>query len=149
MQVIDLLTPDRVFLDLRVADKRRLIEELARRAAAPLDPRQVAEALEERERLGSTGMGAGIAMPHARFPSLRQPVGCFARLRAAVDFDAIDERRVDLAFLLLLPAEAEGHQLNALACVARRLRDERVTAALRAARDAGAAYAALTDLQAQ
>ena len=146
MTIIDLLTPDRVILDLRVSDKRRLLDELARRCAksAHLDSTVILEALLAREQLGSTGMGGGIAIPHARFSSLAQPVGFFARLKAPVEFDAIDGRRVDLVFLLLLPAQGQGDHLSCLACVARRLRNEQATAALRRARDALGLYETLT-----
>lgn len=153
MNVADILAPEDVVLDLRAPDKRRLIEELARRAAAlaGLEPAGLAEALMLREGLGSTGMGSGIAIPHARLPSVARPRGLFARLRPAVDFDAIDGERVDLVFLLLLPAQAQvqaqvpgqGDQLNALACVARRLRAEGVKAALRRAHVAEQLFAAL------
>ena len=136
MIIRDLLTPDDVILGLRVADKRRLLEELSRRSAQPahIESRVIFEALTARETLGSTGMGAGIAIPHARLASLSRPIGVFARLRPLLAFDAIDGQRVDLVFLLLLPSELQGESLNALACVARRLRDDQTTAALRAAR---------------
>ena len=145
MKITDFLTPDRVILDLRVLDKRRLLDDLARRSAvaAGVDAAVIFNALTAREQLGSTGMGAGIAIPHGRFSSLRQPVGFFARLRSPIDFEAIDDRRVDLVFLLLLPAEAQGEHLNALACVARRLRTARVTDALRKARDVESLHAIL------
>ena len=147
MRIADILAPGEVVLDLRAPDKRRLIEDLARRAgeATGLDPAAVAEALQGREALGSTGMGSGIAIPHARLPALARPFGLFARLRSALDFDAIDGEKVDLVFLLLLPAEAAGEHLNALACVARRLRAEPVRAALRGSPDAARAYAALAE----
>ena len=133
MTIADLLAPGQVVLDLRVPDKRRLIGELARRAAAAvgLPADAVAEALDARERLGSTGMGAGVALPHARLAAAERPVGLFARLRPALDFDAIDGRTVDLVFLLLLPARARGDHLDVLAGVARRLRDAEVATALR------------------
>ena len=145
MTISDLLTPDDVILDLRAADKRRLLEELAQRAARPahIDSLVILEALRARETLGSTGMGAGIAIPHARLASLSRPIGLFARLRPLVEFDAIDGQRIDLVFLLLLPSQAQGEHLNALACVARRLRDEATTAALRAARAPHKLYAIL------
>ena len=150
MTVADLLAPDRVVLDLRVPDKRRLIDELARRAAAAaaaeVSAEAIAEAIAARERLGSTGMGAGIAIPHARLAGAAQPVGVFARLRPALDFDAIDGRTVDLVFLLVLPARAPGDHLDVLACVARRLRDADVKAALRRVGDAEAAHALLTEI---
>ena len=146
MRIGDILRPEDVITDLRAADKRRLIDEVARLSAgaAGVEASEIAEALNARERLGSTGVGVGIAIPHARLPSLARPLGLFARLRQPMDFEAIDGERVDLVFLLLLPAAAQGEQLNALACVARRLRDERVRAALRKARDRGGVYDALT-----
>ena len=146
MNIGGILAPEDVILDLRVPDKRRLVDELARRSAqsAGVEPPVIAEVLNVRERLGSTGMGAGIAIPHAGLPSLTRPLGFFARLRPPVDFDAIDGQRVDLVFLLLLPAEARGEHLNALACVARKLRDDAVKAALRKAFVADQLYAALT-----
>ncbi len=148
MRIGDLLTPDRVILDLRAPDKRRLLDELARRVAGPagVDPTLIAEALKTREQLGTTGLGAGIAIPHARLTPLARPVGLFARLRPPMDFEAIDDRRVDLAFLLLLPAQAQGDHLNALACVARRLRIGKVTDALRKARDVESLHEILTDV---
>ncbi len=141
----EFLTPDDVVLDLRVADKRRLLEDLAQRVAKParIEPQVIVEALNARETLGSTGMGAGIAIPHARLASLSRPVGLFARLRPQVAFDAIDGQRIDLVFLLLLPIEGRGEHLNALAGVARRLRSDATTAALRAARSREALHAIL------
>ena len=146
MTIAALLAPGQVVLDLRVPDKRRLIADLARRAAplADLSAETIAAGLEAREQLGSTGMGAGIAIPHARLAAVARPVGLFARLRPALDFDAIDGQKVDLVFLLLLPTRAQGDHLDVLACAARRLRDEDVKAALRRVGDAGAAHALLT-----
>jgi nitrogen PTS system EIIA component len=147
MTIADLLAPEHILLDVRAADKRRLLDDLARRAAAAagVESAAVAEALHAREQLGSTGMGSGIAIPHARLAGSNRPLGLFARLRTPIDFDAIDGQRVDLVFLLLLPSQAQGDHLNALASVARRLRAETVTAALRKAPDAKAVYAVLTD----
>ncbi len=147
MTIAELLTLDRVFLDLWAADKRRLIGDLSRQAAgaAGVEASAIAEALNIREQLGSTGMGSGIAIPHARLAPLKRPLGLFARLRAPIDFEAIDGNRVDLVFLLLLPAQAQDDHLNALACVARRLRAEPVTVALRKAQDAEELYAVLTE----
>ena len=146
MKIADILRPEDVILDLRAADKPRLVEELARRSAelAGIEASAIADVLNARERLGSTGMGAGIAIPHARLASLTRPVGLFARLRTPIDFDAIDGQRVDLVFLLLLPAQAQGDHLNALACVARKLRDDQVKAELRKAHVSDQIYAILT-----
>ena len=145
MNIADILEPEDVVLDLRAPDKRRLLDDLARRSAklAGIDPAAVFEALNARERLGSTGMGAGIAIPHARLSALTRPQGFFARLRQPMDFDAIDGERIDLVFLLLMPSQVQGDHLNALACVARRLRDDGVRLALRKARDATEVHAIL------
>ena len=149
MKISDLLTPDHVVYELRTSDKPRLLEELARRLAGPVgvDANVIANALKAREALGSTGMGAGIAIPHARLPAVSAPIGFFARLRHTVEYDAIDGQRVDLVFLLLLPVEAQGDHLNALACVARRLRDDKVTTVLRRALGANRLYAILTTVE--
>lgn len=146
MKIADILRPEDVVLDLRAADKPRVVEELARRSAelAGIEASAISDVLNARERLGSTGMGAGIAIPHARLPSLTRPIGLFARLRQPVEFDAIDGQRVDLVFLLLLPAQAQGDHLNALACVARKLRDDQVKAELRKAHVSDQVYAILT-----
>ena len=146
MRIADILRPEDVILDLRAADKPRLVEELARRSAelAAIQASAISDVLNARERLGSTGMGAGIAIPHARLPSLTRPIGLFARLRQPVEFDAIDSQRVDLVFLLLLPAQTQGDHLNALACVARKLRDDQVKAELRKAHVRDEIYAILT-----
>ena len=146
MNIIDILKPEDVVLDLRAPDKRRLIDELARRCAesAGVEAAVISEVLTMREQLGSTGVGAGIAIPHARLASLTRPLGFFARLRPPIGFDAIDGQRVDLVFLLLLPAEARGEYLNALASVARKLRDTQERSELRKAQGADEVYAILT-----
>ena len=147
MNICDLLKPGHVVLDLRAPSKVRLLDELAHRSAevSGVEASEIAEALKLREQLGSTGMGAGIAIPHARLAALEHPVGLFARLRPPLEFDAIDGQRVDLVFLLLLPAQARSHHLNALACVARKLRMEGVRAAVRKSHDAGEVHAILTN----
>ena len=147
MNIVDILEPGDVVLDLRAPDKRRLLDDLARRCSevAGVEPATVAGALHARELLGSTGLGAGIAIPHARIPPLARPTGLFARLRQPMDFDAIDGERVDLVFLLLMPSQAQGDHLDARACVARRLRDGRVRLALRKARTPEEAHGILCD----
>lgn len=146
MTIDELLSPDHVAVGVRVSGKAALLDDLAQRAARALglDAASVRTALEKREGLGSTGVGDGIALPHARLEAVGRPFGCLVRLRDAVAFDAIDERPVDLVFLLLLPTDAQGSQLNALACVARRMRDPEIVAAMRGARDASALFAILT-----
>jgi PTS system nitrogen regulatory IIA component len=145
MDIKEFLSSDAV-LELREPDKRRILKELARRSGAllDLDPEPIGLALLKREDLGSTGLGQGVALPHARIAKLDRAFGMFALLRPAVQFDAIDERAVDLVFLLLLPEALPDGQLKAMACVARRLRDPVVAAKLRTARGAMSLYTLLT-----
>ncbi|GAB6841700.1 PTS system nitrogen regulatory IIA component [Methylorubrum rhodinum] len=143
MTIDDILAPSDVVHGLRASGKTALLEDLARRAAQSLDldADTILGALVRREGLGSTGVGDGVALPHARLETVRKPFGLLARLREPLDFDAVDERPVDLVFLLLLPTTEGGNHLNALACVARKLRDPETAAALRGARDATGLYA--------
>lgn len=143
MTITDFLAPEHVVASLRAPGKGAVLADLAERAsaAADLDRAVILQALLRREVLGSTGMGGGIAIPHARFAEMRRPIGLFARLRSPVDFEAIDDRPVDLVFLLLLPIDPQGEHLHALAGIARCLRDPTVVAAIRAARDAADIYA--------
>ncbi|MFY9290203.1 MAG: PTS sugar transporter subunit IIA [Methylorubrum rhodinum] len=146
MTIDDILAPSDVVHGLRASGKTALLEDLARRAAQSLDldADTILGALVRREGLGSTGVGDGVALPHARLETVRKPFGLLARLREPLDFDAVDERPVDLVFLLLLPTGEGGGHLNALACVARRLRNRETAAALRAARDATGLYASVS-----
>jgi nitrogen PTS system EIIA component len=146
MKIEDFLTPDDVLVGLRVADKAALLAALAERAGTALgiDGASIAGELSKREELGSTGVGAGLAIPHARLAGLPRPFGILARLGKAIDFAAVDARPVDIVFLLLLPAAAAGDQLTALATVTRRLRDPKRIADVRISADAGALYEAMT-----
>ena len=146
MDIKDFLAPADVLVDVRAPDKNRLLADLSRRAAARVGLHEdlVAREILKRETLGSTGTGGGIAIPHARFSEIAKPFGLLARVRKAIAFEAIDGEPVDVVFLLLLPAAAGSEQLNALASVARRLRQPEVVAAIRQAPDAVAAYEALT-----
>ena len=146
MEIADLIAPDRIALDLRVRDKAQLLRELAKRAETAcegLAAATVEAALRSREGLGSTGLGRGFALPHARLAGLTGFVGLFARLARPIEFEAIDGAPVDLVFLLLMPDEAGGAAVAALAAVSRRFRDADALARLRKA-DAPAAYAELT-----
>jgi PTS system nitrogen regulatory IIA component len=138
MNIQDFLSPNDVAIDVAVANKPKLLFELARKAGARLRlaPNHILEELSKREELGSTGVGDGVAIPHARFPEIDKTFGILFRLRRPIDFDALDGKPIDLVFLLLLPESAKGEQLSALACVARKLRSPAVTAALRDTRDA-------------
>jgi PTS system nitrogen regulatory IIA component len=141
MNVKDFLSPADI-TDLEAKDKGRLLQELSSRAAASLglEPGTVLTEILNREALGSTGIGGGAAIPHARIPGLQKPYGLLARLREPIDFDAIDEQPVDIVFFLLLPASAEAEQLNTLACVARKLRDRNALRDARRAVDGASLY---------
>jgi PTS system nitrogen regulatory IIA component len=145
MKISDLLSPTDVMIDVRASSKRQLLQELAAKAAAGLGlpVEQIAPHLLKREELGSTGIGRGVAIPHARLPDLKRPYGVFAKLKQGIEFDAIDGQPVDIVFVLLLPAAAETEQLGALALVARTLRPLENLARLRAARTAAELFAAI------
>jgi len=145
MDIKDFLSPGDAIVDVRLADKARLLQELAERAAAALNlsADRIASELRKREDLGSTGTGGGVAIPHARMAEVKKPFGLAVRLRQPIDFDAIDGKPVDVVFLLLLPAAAAGEQLNALASVARKLRDPASLRRLRRAADGAALYGAM------
>jgi nitrogen PTS system EIIA component len=132
-------------IDARTSNKRLLLKELAARAAASLDLNvdQIAPSLLKREELGSTGIGRGVAIPHARLPDVVRPYGLLARLKTPIEFDAIDGQAVDIVFVLLLPAAAENAQISALAQVARTLRPAENLARLRAARNTSELYSAI------
>jgi PTS system nitrogen regulatory IIA component len=137
MNIKDFLSPSYAMVDVRAPDKAYLLQELARRAGAALDlaADRIFTELMRREELGSTGTGGGVAIPHARMPEVKKPFGMFVRLVHAIKFDSIDGQLVDVVFLLLLPATPAGEQLNALACVARKLRDSDMVRRLRRAAD--------------
>ena len=148
MEIADLLAgPDAVLACVKASGKKALLAELAAKAAAfyKLDERRLFDRLLERERLGSTGIGGGIAIPHGRMAGLEKPVGLFARLGHPVDFDSIDERPVDAVFLLLAPEGAGADHLKALARVSRLLRDRSLVEKLRATENADALYALLVE----
>jgi PTS system nitrogen regulatory IIA component len=144
--MIDLLTPKSIIPNLRANSKKQALQELARRAAelTGQHERAVFDVLLERERLGTTGVGHGIAIPHGKLPSLDRVQGLFARLERPIDFDAIDEQPVDLIFVLLAPEQAGADHLKALARVSRMLRDSQTCEKLRGADNADAIFALLT-----
>jgi len=147
MEIADLLTPDSVVASLRAPAKKQALQELARRMApiAELDERLIFDVLLERERLGSTGIGMGVAVPHGRIPGLKRLYGFFARLERPIDFAAIDDRPVDLIFLLLAPEGAGADHLKALARVSRLFRNAAICEKLRGTEGKDALYALLTD----
>lgn len=150
MDLADLITPSSVVAQLRAANKKQALQELAKRAAAMtgLAERTVYDVLSERERLGTTGIGMGIGIPHGRLPGLAKLYGIFARLERPIPFEAIDDQPVDLIFVLLAPETADADHLKALARVTRLLRDRAVCEKLRGTDNADALYALLTNLTA-
>lgn len=147
MEIGDLITLESVVPHLRVANKKQALQELAKRAAelTALEERAVYEVLFERERLGTTGVGNGIAIPHGKLAGLTRLYGLFARLVTPIDFEAIDEQPVDLIFLLLAPEQAGADHLKALARISRLLRDRSMCEKLRGSDTAEALYALLTN----
>src|ERR1700680_1065403 len=145
MDIADLISPAAVVARLRGGGKKQLLPELSKRAGelSGLGGRQIFDVLLERERLGSTGVGNGIAIPHGRLPGLARLYGLFVRVDPSVDFDAVDEQPVDLVFLLLAPEGAGADHLKALARVSRLLRDRQVCEKLRGAEQPEALYALL------
>ena len=142
MAIGELIGPDRVVVGLRVADKAQLLQELAGRAATALglDRRAVFDALQGRERLGSTGLGKGFALPHARLDGVGEPFALFVRLARPIDFAAIDEGPVDLVILLLSPVNGGNQHLATLAALSRPLRNAGFVQKLRQAADAAAVH---------
>jgi nitrogen PTS system EIIA component len=147
MEIAEFLAPQAVFEGLKATNKKKLITELAMHAAtaANLNANTVFETLWEREKLSSTGVGHGIAIPHARIQKLDRIVGVFAHLDEAVDYESIDEAPVDLVFALLTPADAGADHLKALARVSRLMRNAAFCEKLRAANDRAQLYALLIE----
>jgi PTS system nitrogen regulatory IIA component len=145
MKITDFLAD--VMLDVKPANKGELLQLLSARTAAGagLDAEEVMTPILKREELGSTGVGNGVALPHARLTGLKGPFGVLARLRRAIDFEAIDDQPVDIVFLLLLPESDNGEQRNALACAARALRNPEVLKQIRGAADRDALVRAITE----
>ncbi|HEX5453701.1 MAG TPA: PTS IIA-like nitrogen regulatory protein PtsN [Stellaceae bacterium] len=147
MNIADLLAPRAVVAQLRAGSKKQVLQEIARRAAPLIEvpDRRIYEVLAERERLGTTGIGKGVAVPHGKLPELTRLWGMFARLERPVLFEAVDDQPVDLVFMLLAPAEAGAEHLRALARVSRLLRDEAICQKLRGTDSPDALYALLAD----
>jgi PTS system nitrogen regulatory IIA component len=147
MTLDSIIDKQAVLASLKAANKKQLLQELAHAMAAQvaIDHRVIFETLLKREKLGSTGLGQGIAIPHGKVPSISRVYGLFARLASPVDFDSIDGQPVDLVFLLLAPEHAGADHLKALAKISRLLRDPAVVAKLRGTVDAEGLYAILTE----
>ena len=150
MPLTDLVAPNAIIPALKVNNKKQAIQELAARAAmlTGQNERAILEILQQREKLGSTAVGNGVAIPHGKLPKLARLFGLFARLDRSIDFEALDGQPVDLIFLLLAPEAAGADHLKALARVARLLRDPEIVNKLRESRDAEAIYAVLALTQA-
>ncbi len=147
MEIADLISPETVFVDLKATSKKQALQELSRRAAAVTrcDEREILNVLIERERLGTTGVGQGIAIPHGKLKTLNRIYGFFARLDSSINFDAMDDMPVDLVFLLLAPEEGGADHLKALARVSRTLRDAGRCERLRGTENSDALFAVLTE----
>lgn len=147
----DLLVPEAVLAGVTAANKKALFQQLGAAAARAygVDAKLATERLAEREKLGSTGFGGGIAIPHGKLDGLPHVVAVFARLEQPVDFAAVDDLPVDLVFMLLSPTTAGAEHLKALASVSRRLRDRNFAAKLRGAGSTDALFALLAGVEAR
>ncbi|MEJ0096809.1 MAG: PTS IIA-like nitrogen regulatory protein PtsN [Bauldia sp.] len=147
MDLSDVITPEAILPSLKANSKKQVLQAIAEKAAAMtgVEERDIFETLVKREKLGSTGVGGGIAIPHGKLARLDHIFGMFARLPKPIDFEALDETPVDLIFLLLAPENAGADHLKALARIARLFREPGVAGKLRASSDASALYAVLTE----
>ena len=148
MLISDLLGPELIRCDVHAGSKKRLLEMISEQLATSSDEftqREIFESLNARERLGSTGLGHGVAIPHGKLPKLGRLFGLFARLERPIDFEALDGQPVDLIFLLLAPEAAGADHLKALARVARLFREPGMAGKLRASTDKSALYSVLTE----
>ena len=147
MDLSDLVTPDAILPSLKANSKKQALQAIAEKAAAMtgVQEREIFETLIKREKLGSTGVGGGIAIPHGKLGGLTRIFGLFARMPKPIDFEALDEHPVDLIFLLLAPENAGADHLKALARIARLFREPGVVQKLRASADATTIYAVLTE----
>lgn len=147
MPLADILKPEGVIASLKPRSKKQALQEISAAASklCGFDTQCILDKLLERERLGSTGVGQGIAIPHAKFPEADKVMGLFARLEQPVDFESIDDRPVDLIFLLIAPEAGGAEHLRALARVSRLLRNQELCAKLRGSRERAALYALLTE----
>lgn len=147
MDLSDLIEVSAIMPALKANSKKQLLQLLAEKAAAvtELPERVIFDTILQRERLGSTGVGNGIAIPHGKLNGVKKIVGVFARLETPVDFEALDDQPVDLVFLLLAPEGAGADHLKALSRIARVLRDTETVNKIRGTRDASAIYALLSE----
>jgi len=147
----DLITLERVAIEVTAASKKQLFQELASLmikgvpALEGLAPRDIVTPALERERLGSTGVGHGVALPHARIAGIDKVYAAFIRLQDPIDYESIDDRPVDLVAMIIAPEDAGGAHLRALAQLSRQLRREHVRQRLRMAPDVQSLYISLSD----
>jgi PTS system nitrogen regulatory IIA component len=146
MDMVNFLAQDGIVANLKASSKKQALQELSQQAAVltGLHERTIFDVLLQREKLGTTGIGRGVAIPHGKMQEVKRLHGIFARLPKPIDFDAIDEQPVDLIFLLLAPESAGADHLKALARISRLLRDDAICAKLRGADDPEALFALLT-----
>lgn len=148
MQLSDLLTPERIACNLSAQSKKRVLEiisDLIAGGEAKVTAIEVFDSLLSRERLGATGVGHGMAIPHGRLKNISQAIGAFVKLQEAVDYDAIDNQAVDLIFALLVPENSTEEHLQILAAIATMFNDEPTRAKLREATSAGELYQIICD----
>lgn len=145
----DLAGPKAIIPNLKISSKKQALQELAGFAAKRLgrDEREIFDVLLQRERLGTTGLGHGVAIPHGKLSGLEKITGIFARLAKPVDFDSLDDHPVDLVFVLLVPEGAGAEHLKALARVSRLLRNTEVCEKIRGSENADAIYALLSEFE--
>ena len=146
MEISEILSNQGVLSNLKSSSKKQLLQDIAEAASkrSRFEQHQIFEALLEREKLGSTGVGNGVAIPHAKIPGMDGIQGIFARLKRPVDFDAIDEEPVDIVFMLLAPEGSGADHLKALSRIARLLRDQSILSSIRKTDDTDAIYSLLT-----
>ena len=149
MEISEILTPEGVLANLKSGSKKQLLQDLAEAASkrCSWEPQQIFDALLEREKLGSTGVGNGVAIPHAKLAGMEGIQGIFARLNKPVDYDANDDQPVDIVFMLLAPEGSGADHLKALSKIARLLRDQSTLASIRKTEDQDAIFSLLTQLQ--
>jgi nitrogen PTS system EIIA component len=147
MDLSDLVTQKSIMPALKAASKKQLLQMLSEKAAqiTGLTERDVFDTIMQREKLGSTGVGSGIAIPHGKLKNIKNITGVFARLETPVDFEALDDEPVDLVFMLLAPESAGADHLKALSRIARILREADMVKKLRGTKDAAALFAFLTE----
>ena len=147
MPLSDIVSPEGVLANLKARGKKQALQELSVTAGklCGISPQRILEKLLEREKLGTTGVGQGVAIPHAKFAEAAKVTGVFARLDQPIDFDSVDERPVDLIFLLIAPEEGSAEHLRTLARVSRLLRNQELCVKLRGSKDPAALYSLLTE----